>query len=106
MIRRPPRSTLTDTLFPYTTLFRSGKHLHLVLVAALTLFDAGLAPDEGFVGFDIPAADTERCKVAIAHCFADAMGEEPRALVGDFQNAMKLKGADPLLAAGHQIERL
>src|SRR3546814_14431550 len=23
MIRRPPRSTLTDTLFPYTTLFRS-----------------------------------------------------------------------------------
>src|SRR3546814_4902300 len=24
MIRRPPRSTLTDTLFPYTTLVRSG----------------------------------------------------------------------------------
>src|SRR3546814_17452841 len=23
MIRRPPKSTLTDTLFPYTTLFRS-----------------------------------------------------------------------------------
>src|SRR3546814_9304292 len=28
MIRRPPRSTRTDTLFPYTTLFRSGvEHL-------------------------------------------------------------------------------
>src|SRR3546814_4781212 len=26
MIRRPPRSTLTDTLFPYTTLFRSCVH--------------------------------------------------------------------------------
>src|SRR3546814_6724871 len=26
MIRRPPRSTRTDTLFPYTTLFRSGQH--------------------------------------------------------------------------------
>src|SRR3546814_14372083 len=26
MIRRPPRSTRTDTLFPYTTLFRSGEH--------------------------------------------------------------------------------
>src|SRR3546814_2983018 len=25
MIRRPPRSTRTDTLFPYTTLFRSQK---------------------------------------------------------------------------------
>src|SRR3546814_19942834 len=27
MIRRPPRSTRTDTLFPYTTLFRSGGHV-------------------------------------------------------------------------------
>src|SRR3546814_6936667 len=27
MIRRPPRSTRTDTLFPYTTLFRSVGHL-------------------------------------------------------------------------------
>src|SRR3546814_12623281 len=26
MIRRPPRSTRTDTLFPYTTLFRSQRH--------------------------------------------------------------------------------
>src|SRR3546814_2828140 len=26
MIRRPPRSTRTDTLFPYTTLFRSGPY--------------------------------------------------------------------------------
>src|SRR3546814_12178407 len=30
MLRRPPRSTRTDTLFPYTTLFRSrrGWHFH------------------------------------------------------------------------------
>src|SRR3546814_3454584 len=27
MIRRPPRSTRTDTLFPYTTLFRSCRAL-------------------------------------------------------------------------------
>src|SRR3546814_8208796 len=32
MIRRPPRSTRTDTLFPYTTLFRSV--LKLVVAAA------------------------------------------------------------------------
>src|SRR3546814_3671145 len=31
MIRRPPRSTRTDTLFPYTTLFRS--HAAKVLIA-------------------------------------------------------------------------
>src|SRR3546814_13399885 len=29
MIRRPPRSTRTDTLFPYTTLFRSRNGLHV-----------------------------------------------------------------------------
>src|SRR3546814_7303123 len=27
MIRRPPRSTRTDTLFPYTTLFRSWRRV-------------------------------------------------------------------------------
>src|SRR3546814_9924825 len=31
MIRRPPRSTRTDTLCPYTTLFRSIDGLHRVL---------------------------------------------------------------------------
>src|SRR3546814_6598537 len=38
-IRRPPRSTRTDTLFPYTTLFRSERahHQH-----ARTLFGAHL----------------------------------------------------------------
>src|SRR3546814_3100614 len=33
MLRRPPRSTRTDTLFPYTTLFRSW----WVLIAVLTV---------------------------------------------------------------------
>src|SRR3546814_13768377 len=34
MIRRPPRSTRTDTLFPYTTLFRSpeGAGAHAVFI--------------------------------------------------------------------------
>src|SRR3546814_4418640 len=32
MIRRPPRSTRTDTLFPYTTLFRSVAEAHAILV--------------------------------------------------------------------------
>src|SRR3546814_20227482 len=27
MIRRPPRSTRTDTLFPYTTLFRAAREI-------------------------------------------------------------------------------
>src|SRR3546814_13256080 len=36
MIRRPPRSTLTDTLFPYTTRFRSVVVLLAAAQAALT----------------------------------------------------------------------
>src|SRR3546814_12583296 len=31
MIRRPPRSTRTDTLFPYTTLFRSRTKTHVAV---------------------------------------------------------------------------
>src|SRR3546814_18069761 len=34
MIRRPPRSTRTDTLFPYTTLFRSVDRFRLFRVSA------------------------------------------------------------------------
>src|SRR3546814_8406311 len=33
MIRRPPRSTRTDTLFPYTTLFRSRPGLDALLAS-------------------------------------------------------------------------
>src|SRR3546814_14279378 len=36
MILRPPRSTRTDTLFPYTTLFRSDHHAFPVPVPART----------------------------------------------------------------------
>src|SRR3546814_19851884 len=40
MIRRPPRSTRTDTLFPYTTLFRSrlmySRRIRNVTIARLT----------------------------------------------------------------------
>src|SRR3546814_20077349 len=53
MIRRPPRSTRTDTLFPYTTLFRSA-----AAIAAIELFGhkahgsvgLGLAALGGLIG--------------------------------------------------------
>src|SRR3546814_15815673 len=34
MIRRPPRSTRTDTLLPYTTLFRSGPERQVIVAGA------------------------------------------------------------------------
>src|SRR3546814_20882690 len=39
MIRRPPRSTRTDTLFPYTTLFRSEYLSKLPRLASIRHFD-------------------------------------------------------------------
>src|SRR3546814_5028772 len=54
MIRRPPRSTRTDTLFPYTTLFRSA-HLQPALQLRLQ-FDKGAAKVWQF---------TERCTRAL-----------------------------------------
>src|SRR3546814_9551978 len=46
MIRRPPISTRTDTLFPYTTLFRSDDtaHFHAALKAACDAHDADYYP--------------------------------------------------------------
>src|SRR3546814_1741353 len=43
MIRRPPRSTRTDTLFPYTTLFRSLERRRAIfaLLARPVVDDAG-----------------------------------------------------------------
>src|SRR3546814_6630200 len=36
MIRAPPRSTRTDTLFPYTTLFRSGSDNEVIAEGAVS----------------------------------------------------------------------
>src|SRR3546814_13955218 len=62
MIRRPPRSTRTDTLFPYTTLFRSDlqdgelvgwKH-------ALIAVDESVPPDPAFEAAVTDALTGER----------------------------------------------
>src|SRR3546814_4925306 len=41
MIRRPPRSTRTDALFPYTTLFRSHHRLGRLRMAARSRLSEG-----------------------------------------------------------------
>src|SRR3546814_14069769 len=44
MIRRPPRSTRTDTLFPYTTLFRSRADVLVRPVARFAVDPAAAQP--------------------------------------------------------------
>src|SRR3546814_8621410 len=72
MIRRPPRSTRTDTLFPYTTLFRSARAYRNYigrLADVPRYFDqqvanmrAGLAR-----GFSVPRAVLDGRDVSIAN---------------------------------------
>src|SRR3546814_8234612 len=45
MIRRPPRSTRTDTLFPYTTLFRSASEVLAAIADALEHGDSPARAD-------------------------------------------------------------
>src|SRR3546814_13785625 len=49
MIRRTPRSTRTDTLFPYTTLFRSG-----VAGIAQWIRRKGIVPRPGVTALQLP----------------------------------------------------
>src|SRR3546814_8932647 len=63
MIRRPPRSTRTDTLFPYTTLFRSLREDQFdFLEAYLATVDKGrlLVIGAHIPFFQLRAADRER----------------------------------------------
>src|SRR3546814_10727597 len=46
MIRRPPRSTRTDTLFPYMTLFRSPRRAQSSADRLRRAADADHAPDQ------------------------------------------------------------
>src|SRR3546814_8919047 len=84
MIRRPPRSTRTDTLFPYTTLFRSGEDTGAIK-AAIRLAGAE-ALDDAEIGLghanDIADADclcgagqTDAAALA-AHRIEDAFAAE------------------------------
>src|SRR3546814_3207004 len=64
MIRRPPRSTRTDTLFPYTTLFRSlhrqvGRRLVALRRSGKIAPADGLAPTRLRSRLEPPAAPDE-----------------------------------------------
>src|SRR3546814_20721690 len=57
MIRRPPLSTLTYTLFPSTTLFRSGSATATVSVTVTPLPDSPVAQDdEAVTTIDTPVS--------------------------------------------------
>src|SRR3546814_10594497 len=67
MIRRPPRSTRTDTLFPYSTLFRSPDRVddHAAVVAELVEAPCFFATAKGrAASFDRPQGAQDRLRQA------------------------------------------
>src|SRR3546814_12736980 len=74
MIRRPPRSTRTDTLFPYTPLFRSNlpaRHVETDgvegLLAAGIDFGDGVDADGGFIHGGLHSGGAAGATEAAAH---------------------------------------
>src|SRR3546814_1798384 len=103
MIRRPPRSTRTDTLFPYTTLFRSlveaifhlaAEHLadsgQLLSEPAEQAAEIALPPVFFLAGLEEPAYTLERRMGGIAQALLQARVHVLHVQVDDLQGVVLL----------------
>src|SRR3546814_1850665 len=75
MIRRPPRSTRTDTLFPYTTLFRS------------TAYEINAQPG------DVAAVDDTRVSAAPVPANATTLAPRSEEHTSELQSLMRISYA-------------
>src|SRR3546814_12146038 len=80
MIRRPPRSTRTDTLFPYTTLFRASSHFLVSrmgwgqaseMMLTGRLYPAAEAKEKGLCEYVVPQADLLNKAFELANLIAE-----------------------------------
>src|SRR3546814_19869666 len=96
-LRRPSRSTLSDTLFPYTTLFRSGHALHR---RALALFLRHQLHDlrQHGVGADLAGADHQ--------CTGSVEGRADYAVAGGLLDRDRLAGQHRLVDAGTALDHV
>src|SRR3546814_7157878 len=107
MIRRPPRSTRTDTLFPYTTLFRSPtKYLAplitiFVIVGAFSareyLFDMWLALAFGIIGYIARKTGYHVAAILIGLILGPLVEQS-------FLRALRLGGGDPMVMFSSRSE--
>src|SRR3546814_14120116 len=104
MIRRPPRSTRTDTLFPYTTLFRSaigGHDVQLRGFGRAAEVDPPLLEFEGLAGE--PEVAAHNVQLAIDPRFGGGSGD--RQLAGPFRLQAPAPHEDPLRPLDDEVER-
>src|SRR3546814_3239880 len=112
MIRRPPRSTRTDTLFPYTTLFRSLLEAALqARLLSIRRIDPRIALALAGLRSNAPVSVVaERCDLSQRHftrSFREAVGLAPKAWcrVHRFGRALERLAADPALFLADEIGR-
>src|SRR3546814_13689290 len=86
MIRRPPRSTRTDTLFPYTTLFRSVPDL--------------LKGDGRGRGKLVPIGAHDRADLSRIDCSHPAQRAQPLFLQFDDRPANKVRTVPEMMQHG------
>src|SRR3546814_3558316 len=88
MIRRPPRSTRTDTLFPYTTLFRSGPTITVRIGAVEQGYMGRRVSELDLLEHSLPYVGGQKIGTAgqgVAEVEADCLGigEDPAGLMVD-----------------------
>src|SRR3546814_3959019 len=88
MIRRPPRSTRTDTLFPYTTLFRSHQSCGGGVTLSCCTCGSSLRPDRA--PRSRPKALSPNCKAAIPRPGVSSRSEEH---TSELQSLMRISYA-------------
>src|SRR3546814_2646777 len=98
MIRRPPRSTRTDTLFPYTTLCRSRgeqeEHEFAdVRIDDTALFDRGDDAGIVIVGEDHIGSFLGHIGASDAHCHADVGALRSEEHTSELQSLMRISYA-------------
>src|SRR3546814_6298977 len=91
MIRRPPRSTRTDTLFPYTTLFRSD--IESIQLALESVSRAGVRS---------PRLDLNHRGIGRALIDADPALAEWAARIFDLLSEKDIPGLDELLSRSEE----
>src|SRR3546814_9064393 len=102
MIRRPPRSTRTDTLFPYTTLFRSFAPFFAERAHGRRLLRFGLDADADVGARDLRFADDGmHFTLVTPDGEADAMVPMP----GRHNVANALAAATLALACGASLDK-
>src|SRR3546814_1632906 len=92
MLRRPPRSTRTDTLFPYTTLFRSRRDRHDLCAALVELASPGRVEIERRVAMKLVDEGVRRGDHAI-----------PRAGVGSVRSEEHTSGLQSLMRISYAV---